>query len=57
MGLLIGIGCSIILSSIISIFWIRGIDHMKKNHPDYKGKDFLDFKNDPENENDKHQIL
>jgi hypothetical protein len=28
---------------IISILWVRGIDNMKKNHPDYKGEDFLDW--------------
>jgi hypothetical protein len=22
--------------------WVRGIDYMQKNHPDYKGEDFLD---------------
>jgi hypothetical protein len=29
--------------AIISYFWVRGIDHMKENHPDYKGEDFLDW--------------
>jgi hypothetical protein len=24
--------------------WAGGIDYMKKNHPDYKGEDFLDWK-------------
>jgi hypothetical protein len=28
---------------IISYFWVRGIDYMKENHPDYKGDDFLDW--------------
>lgn len=27
----------------ISIVWVRGIDNMKKNHPDYKGNDFLNW--------------
>ena len=27
----------------ISLLWVRGIDNMKKNHPDYKGEDFLDW--------------
>jgi hypothetical protein len=27
----------------ISILWVRGIDNMKNNHPDYKGEDFLDW--------------
>lgn len=43
--------------AFISWRWVIGIDYMQKNHPDYKGEDFLDFKNDPENENDKNQIL
>ena len=24
--------------------WVRGIDDMNKNHPDYKGDDFLNVK-------------
>lgn len=43
MGLLIGIGCSFLLAAIVSIFWVRGIDYMKENHPDYKGEDFLNW--------------
>lgn len=27
----------------ISYLWVRGIDYMKKNHPDYKGEDFLNW--------------
>jgi len=26
--------------------WVRGIDDMNKNHPDYKGDDFLNIKGD-----------
>jgi len=26
---------------LISWIWVKGIDNMKKNHPDYKGEDFL----------------
>ena len=29
--------------ALISYLWVRGIDNMKKNHPDYKGEDFLDW--------------
>jgi hypothetical protein len=29
------------ISSIISFFWVRGIDYMHKNHPDYKGEDLF----------------
>jgi hypothetical protein len=26
----------------LSYFWVRGIDYMNKNHPDYKGDDLFD---------------
>jgi hypothetical protein len=43
----------VIVVGIISYFWVRGIDYMKENHPDYKGEDlFGDF-----DENDKDNIL
>jgi hypothetical protein len=32
---------SIIIATIISVLWVRGIDHMKNNHPDYDGKDLF----------------
>mgnify|MGYP001160447682 FL=1 len=41
MGLLIGIGCSFVLAAIVSFFWVRGIDYMHKNHPDYTGDDLF----------------
>ena len=28
--------------AILSYFWIMGIDFMKENYPDYRGKDFFD---------------
>jgi len=34
--------------------WVGGIDYMKKNHPNYKGEDFLNWDID---EQDKEQIL
>ena len=37
---------------IISYLWVRGIDYMKENHPDYKGEDFLNW-----DEDDKNTIL
>ena len=40
----------------ISWSWVRGIDYMSKNHPDYKGEDFLDWGNE-DNEDDKNQIM
>ena len=36
---------------LISVLWVRGIDNMKKNHPDYKGEDFLDWGKDEDDEN------
>ena len=50
MGLLIGIGGSFVLAAIVAFFWVRGIDYMKENHPDYKGDDLLG-KFDDEKEN------
>jgi hypothetical protein len=41
MGLLIGIGCSFTLATIVTFFWVRNIDYMKKNHPNYKGEDLF----------------
>jgi hypothetical protein len=29
--------------AIISYLWVRGIDYMKENHPNYKGEDFLNL--------------
>lgn len=42
MGYLVGIGSSLILAGIITLFWVRCIDDMKQNHPDYKGRDLFD---------------
>ena len=33
-------------TALLSWSWVRGIDHMKENHPDYKGEDFLDWGSD-----------
>ena len=33
------------LSAVVAYFWVRGIDYMKTNHPDYTGEDFLDWEN------------
>jgi hypothetical protein len=41
MGIIIGIVGSFVLAAMVAIFWVRGIDYMKENHPDYKGEDFL----------------
>ena len=30
-----------VVSTIISYLWVRGIDKMKEEHPDYKGEDLF----------------
>jgi hypothetical protein len=46
---MVGLIISIVVATIISIIWVRGIDNMKQN-PDYKGYDLFD-------EEDKNHIL
>jgi len=29
------------IAALISWVWVRGIDNMKRNYPNYKGEDFL----------------
>jgi hypothetical protein len=29
-------------TALLSWSWVRGIDYMKENHPDYKGEDLFD---------------
>ena len=29
-------------TAVVVWFWVRGIDYMKENHPDYKGEDLFD---------------
>ena len=36
--------------AVMSVLWVRGIDYMQENHPDYKGLDLFD-------EDDKDEIL
>ena len=45
---------TLVISAIISYLWVRGIDKMKNEHPDYKGDDFLNWGED--HEDDKNQI-
>jgi hypothetical protein len=43
-----------VITAIISYLWVRGIDNMKNQHPDYKGDDFLKLEEDEkENNNNK----
>ena len=48
-------GLMFIVVGLISWRWVVGIDYMKKNHPDYKGDDWLNWNNE-DNDNDKDQI-
>lgn len=41
--MVVGIIITLIVVILIAILWVRGIDNMKKNHPGYKGEDFLDW--------------
>jgi len=43
-----------IVVAFISWRWVVGIDNMHKNHPEYKGEDFLNW---GEDEDDKNQIM
>ena len=43
-----------VITAIISYLWVRGIDKMEQEHPDYKGDDFLNFE-DNEKENSIHK--
>lgn len=42
MGFLVGFFI-VIVASIISYFWVKGIDYMKENHSNYMGEDFLNW--------------
>ena len=55
MEYLVAFGLIFTISGLIAWRWIVGIDYMKKNHPDYKGDDWLNW-NDGDNEDDKDQI-
>ena len=47
--LLIGVFLALVL---LVWSWVTGIDNMNKNHPDYRGEDWLTW-----NEEDKNDIL
>jgi hypothetical protein len=49
MSYLIAILITIIIVAPISYFWVKGIDYMQKNHPDYKGEDFLNWGDEEDN--------
>jgi hypothetical protein len=39
-------GIMFLVVVVIAVFWVRGIDNMMKNHPDYKGEDWLNWGDD-----------
>jgi len=39
-------GLMFIVVAFVSWRWVVGIDYMHKNHPDYKGEDFLNWGDD-----------
>lgn len=47
-GIIILIVCFIF---VIIWMWVGGIDYMNKHYKDYKGEDFLNWKNNKENDN------
>ena len=58
MEYVIPFGIMFVIIAFISWRWVKEIDYMKENHPDYKGEDFLNWGNDKdENNNDKTQIM
>jgi hypothetical protein len=30
-----------LFSALVGVLWVRGIDKMSKEHPDYKGEDLI----------------
>jgi nitric oxide reductase large subunit len=42
MATLISIVLLFVIISLIAWKWIKAIDYMHKNHPDYKGEDLFD---------------
>ena len=42
MGLGISIGVILVITMCISVIWVKGIDYMQENYPDYEGEDLFD---------------
>jgi len=53
MGYVLVFGIMFVVVALISWSWVRGIDYMHKNHPDYKGDDLFG----PFDEEDKDHVL
>jgi hypothetical protein len=41
--MVVAIVISFTIATIVTLFWVDGIDKMKQNHPDYKGEDWLNW--------------
>jgi len=50
--ILVAIFFLLIAPIVISLLWVRGIDYMHKNHPDYKGYDLFDEDEDEDEKDD-----
>lgn len=50
MELIISIFFLVLISVIIATQWVKGIDYMEKNHPNYKGEDLFDEEVEPTKE-------
>lgn len=49
--MIVAIIISFLVAAPISYIWVKGIDNMRKNHPNYKGEDFLNWGEEDENKN------
>ena len=38
----IAIGSLFVIMSLLAWRWVKGMEYMNKNHPDYKGEDLFD---------------
>lgn len=34
--------CMLPIVLLLAIYWVKGIDYMQENYPDYKGEDLFD---------------
>lgn len=50
MELIISIFFLVLIFVIIATQWVKGIDYMEKNHPNYKGEDLFDEEVEPTKE-------
>lgn len=46
---LVSFAIVLVISAVIAIAWASGITEMHRDHPDYKGNDFLNYKEEEEN--------